>query len=315
MTVRRWLTTAFTVVVFAGAVWVLYAELRHHSLVAIVDELRALPAARLALAVLAAALGYLALAGHDALSLRLLGRALPFRRIALASFIGYAFANSLPLAVVTGASVRRRLYSAWGLSGAAAAEVVAINTVTYAAGLLGTAGLAFTLQPVPVPGFLGVPLHTARPLGVLCWVMLAGYLLWSARARTTLRIGRWRIPAPTFRLALAQVSISALDWILSGTALFALLPGRVPFLTFLAVYLLGQLAALIAQVPGGLGVFEAVVLWCLRPAIRPPAIFGALFAYRIVYFLLPLALAAAVWGGREAGLWWRTRRTRSAVSS
>jgi uncharacterized membrane protein YbhN (UPF0104 family) len=74
------------------------------------------------------------------------------------------------------------------------------------------------------------------------------------------------------------------------------------------VFLLGQIASLVAQVPAGLGVFEAVMLWSLAPAIRTPAMVVALFGYRVIYFLLPLALATAVWIIQEMRLWVRAGR-------
>jgi uncharacterized membrane protein YbhN (UPF0104 family) len=123
-----------------------------------------------------------------------------------------------------------------------------------------------------------------------------------------LRIWRWELPRPTFRRALAQLGVSAADWVFSGAALYVLLPQRVPFHVFFAVFLLGQVAALVAQVPGGLGVFEAVMLWSLAPAIRAPAMLVALAGYRIIYFLLPLVVAAAVWTVHEARRWYRRHR-------
>jgi uncharacterized membrane protein YbhN (UPF0104 family) len=64
-------------------------------------------------------------------------------------------------------------------------------------------------------------------------------------------------------------------------------------------------------VPAGLGVFEAVVLWSLRPAIPAPALLIGLVGYRAIYFLLPLLLATGMWVLHEARLWYR--RNRPAV--
>ena len=168
---------------------------------------------------------------------------------------------------MTGAAVRYRLYSQWGIERGDAARVITLNTVTYVVGLLASAGLAFALQPVLLPGFLRLPLHTARPLGFACLAVVAGYLLWSSRPGRDLRIWRWELPRPTLRRAVAQIGVSAGDWVLSGAALYVLLPHRVPFHVFFAVFLLGQIAGLVAQVPAGLGVFEAVMLWGLTPAL------------------------------------------------
>jgi uncharacterized membrane protein YbhN (UPF0104 family) len=286
---------------------VLWSELREHSLSEILAELRAFPRVRLLLSLVATVLGYLALVGYDLISLGALGYRLPVGSTAYAAFLAYAFANSLPLSVVTGAGVRYRLYSHWGIKEGEAARVVTLNTVTYVVGLLATAGLAFAAQPVLLPGFLRLPLRTARPLGFLCLALVAAYLIWSSRPGGDLRIWRWELPRPTLRRALAQITVSAADWVFSGAALYVLLPHRVPFHVFFAVFLLGQIAALIAQVPAGLGVFEAVVLWSLRPAIPTPALLIGLIGYRIIYFLLPLLLATGLWTVHEVHLWYRGR--------
>jgi uncharacterized membrane protein YbhN (UPF0104 family) len=296
-----------SVLLLAGAVYVLHSELSGHSAREVLDQLRSFPPLRLLLSLAATVLGFLALAGYDALSLAALGRRLPIRRVAYAAFLGYAFANSLPLSVVTGAAVRFRLYSQWGIAHGDAARVVMLNTITYAVGLLAAAGLAFALQPVLVPGFLRLPLHTARPLGLVCLAVVGAYLGWSARAGRDLRLGRWELPHPSLRYALAQIAVSGADWALSGAALYVLLPHRVPFHVFFAVFLLGQIAGLVAQVPAGLGVFEAVMLWGLRPALTTPAILFGLVGYRVVYFLLPLMGASAVWAAREMRRWYRSR--------
>ena len=226
---RRVISAAVSLLLFAAAVYVLHAQLRDHPLHEILAELRSFSPLRLVLSLVATALGFLALAGYDAISLAALGRRLPMRRVAYAAFLGYAFANSLPLSVVTGAAVRYRLYSQWGIARGDAARVITLNTVTYVVGLLASAGLAFALQPVLVPGFLRLPLRTARPLGFLCLAVVAGYLIWSARPGGDLKLWHWELPRPSFRRALAQIGVSFADWVLSGAALYVLLPHRVPF--------------------------------------------------------------------------------------
>jgi len=307
---RRLVSAAISLLLFGGAIYVLHAELRDHPVHEIMAELRSFPRIRLLLSLAATILGYLALAGYDAVSLATLGRRLPFRRVAYAAFLGYAFANSLPLSVVTGAAVRYRLYSQWGIERGDAARVITLNTMTYVVGLLASAGVAFALQPVLVPGFLRLPLRTARPLGFLCLAVVAGYLIWSSRRGRDLKLWRWELPRPTLRRAVAQIGVSAGDWVLSGAALYVLLPHRVPFHVFFAVFLLGQIAGLVAQVPAGLGVFEAVMLWGLTPALRAPAILIGLVAYRLVYFLLPLVVAATVWAAREGRQLYRRWRAQ-----
>ncbi|MGN6392600.1 MAG: lysylphosphatidylglycerol synthase domain-containing protein [Gemmatimonadales bacterium] len=304
---RRILGAVVSLLLFGAAIWVLRSELHNHPLHEILAELKSFRPLKLFLSLAATILGYLALAGYDAVSLAALGRRLAFRRTAYAAFLGYAFANTLPLSVVTGAAVRYRLYQQWGIEKGDAARVITLNTVTYVVGLLASAGLAFALQPVEVPGFLRLPLHSARPLGFVCLAVVAAYLVWSSRKGGDLRIWKWELPRPTFRRALAQLGVSFADWVFSGLALYVLLPHRVPFHVFFAIYLLGQIAGLVAQVPAGLGVFEAVMLWGLTPALTTASVLIGLVAYRLVYFLLPLMIATAVWAVREGRRWLQKR--------
>jgi uncharacterized membrane protein YbhN (UPF0104 family) len=152
-----------------------------------------------------------------------------------------------------------------------------------------------------------LPLATARPLGILCLLIVTAYLVWSTRTGGPLKIWRWELPRPTFKRALVQLAVSAGDWVFSGAALYVLLPRVVPFHVFFAIFLLGQIAALVAQVPAGLGVFEAVMLWSLAPAISTPAMLVGLAGYRVIYFLLPLVLATSIWTVRELRTWAQRR--------
>jgi uncharacterized membrane protein YbhN (UPF0104 family) len=94
-----------------------------------------------------------------------------------------------------------------------------------------------------------------------------------------------------------------------------LLPHRVPFHVFFAVFLLGQIAGLVAQVPGGLGVFEAVMLWGLTPALRTSSVLIGLVGYRLVYFLLPLAFATVAWVAHEGRRWYQARAKTARASA
>ncbi|MCX7283132.1 MAG: bifunctional lysylphosphatidylglycerol flippase/synthetase MprF, partial [Novosphingobium sp.] len=75
---------------------------------------------------------------------------------------------------------------------------------------------------------------------------------------------------------------------------------------FVLAWALCILAALISHVPGGLGVFEATVLAVL-PAQDRSALFAALIAYRLIYYVLPLALGVVLLAWHEV-----TRNARLA---
>ena len=85
-------------------------------------------------------------------------------------------------------------------------------------------------------------------------------------------------------------------------ALFVLLPSaHIGIVSFLAVYSIALLLGVIGHTPGGLGVFEAVIIFALGGAAPPSAVVAALLAYRAIYFLLPLLLSGALLAAFEVG--------------
>jgi hypothetical protein len=97
---------------------------------------------------------------------------------------------------------------------------------------------------------------------------------------------------------LLQVVTAALDWLIAGGVLYALLPtsAHISFPGFFGIYILGQLAGVISNVPGGLGVFETVLLLSFSPQIPSATLLGVLLAYRGVYYFLPLIMAVVLFG-------------------
>ena len=63
--------------------------------------------------------------------------------------------------------------------------------------------------------------------------------------------------------------------------------------------MLAQFSGLISQVPGGMGVFESVTVILLSGQYPAALIFAALVVYRILYYWVPLAIAAFLLGGQE----------------
>ena len=86
--------------------------------------------------------------------------------------------------------------------------------------------------------------------------------------------------------------MSALDWTLAGAVFYVLLPpSDAGFLTVLGAFLAAQLLGLASHVPGGVGVFEGLMVLLLKPFITSADLLPALVVYRTVYYLMPLALA------------------------
>jgi len=279
---------------FAGALWVLHHQLKAYRFHDIIQSLKSLPGEKIFFALALTFLSYLIMTGYDALALRYVRHALPYRKFGLASFISYAFSNNMGFGMIAGGSVRYRLYSAWGLSALEITKVVAFCSLTLWLGFFTLGGVVFLFEPLMLPKVLHLHFASAQMLGRIFLAIVAAYLLWTVMGKRSVRIRDWEFSFPSAQLLVAQVVIASLDWALAGGVLYALLP-KVPALSFpgfLGIYLLAQTGGLISQVPGGLGVFETIVVLLLSPTLPASEILGVLLAYRSIYYLLPLFLAA-----------------------
>ncbi len=312
---RRWLVPAMASACLAlgfVALHLLTSEVHFKALRAGLD---AIAPARLALAVALTAASYLALTFYDVLALRVIGKPLPWRTAALASFTSYTLSHNLGLSPLTGGSARYRVYSSAALDGPDIARIVAIASATFWMGVLAMAGVALLLHGGAFGlGAMALSAREAHGLGAAVLAALAGLLALSIRGPATIGIGRWSLPVPRPLQLLAQIGIAGIDLAAASAALFVLLPGADPALlpTFMLAYATAIIVALVSHVPGGVGVFETVIL-AIVPGDRA-ALFAALVAYRAIYYLLPLALGIVVMVVRE-GAYWRRPAARALAGA
>jgi phosphatidylglycerol lysyltransferase len=64
------------------------------------------------------------------------------------------------------------------------------------------------------------------------------------------------------------------------------------------VYLASILAGVLSHVPAGLGVLESMLL-LLLPHVPPEQLLAAVLIYRVIYEVIPFAIALALWGAYE----------------
>src|SRR5262249_17934286 len=61
-----------------------------------------------------------------------------------------------------------------------------------------------------------------------------------------------------------------------------------------AAFLLAQITTQVIPLPGGIGVFEALVILLRPPGVTAPAMLAAAVVYRVIYYFLPLIVAAVL---------------------
>lgn len=295
-------TTFLGIALFGLALFWLHHLLGQYRWRDILGHVHAISTVNLLRAALFTLAGYGCLTLYDALAVHFAGAHVPYPRIALISFMGYAIGHNVGLNTLSGGAVRYRAYSALGLGAKQIATIIAFGTVTF---LLG-AGFLLGLSLLTQAGMSGSVLHVhaslARLGGGLLLAAVSAYLWLVCTRHEPLRYRRIVIPLPKPRIAFAQVAVACADLLCAASVLYVLLPQQATlgFAAFAGIYLIAIAAGVISNVPGGIGVFEAVLLLLLQ-SVPKGSLLGALVAYRAIYYFVPFAVALALLGAHE--LW------------
>ena len=287
-----YLGTAFAIFLLVASVAVIRQELKSYSLQDVIQSLQAISVTQRWLAVLFTAMGYGAMTGYDGLAFVHLKYPLGYWRTASTNFICSAVGNTLGFPLFTASAIRYRRYGRWGVPPLVTTEATAFALGSFWLGLFALGGAAFLIAPLPVPAQLHLPFTSARPLGVVLAIAGGIYSLGCLLVRKPLMIKGHGFRFPSFGVAIAQFAVSSLDWGMAAAVLYVLIPlGDISYFSFLNIYLLAMGAGAISSVPGGAGVFETVVILLLEGKVPGDAVLASLLAYRMIYYLLPFAIA------------------------
>jgi len=293
------------VLVFLAGSWLLYHRLKEYTVQQVWDAVTGIPFWSVVAATALTAANYVILVGYDWFAVRWVGeKDLPLRKIALASFVGYTFSYNFG-ATLFGTSVRYRLYSSWGVPLARIVDLLLILGLTFWFGVFLLAGIVFVATPFRVPAeleYLDLPFGHTFWLGVALLLFSAGYVAISVWRRSPLQIRGWRVPVPPLKLTLCQYAIACGDLLVAAAVLHVLLP-PVPggYLSVLGVFLLAFVVAVLTHVPGGYGVFDGLIIHFL-PKEQGPAVLAALIVFRVIYYWIPVLIAAAMFAIHELTL-------------
>ncbi|MDB5571412.1 MAG: hypothetical protein JWN93_2595 [Hyphomicrobiales bacterium] len=269
----------------------------------IADKLGGIPAHGYLLAGVSTLVAYAALAWYDRIALIHLNRqrGISFIYIAVCSFVTYALSHNIGASVFSGGMVRFRAYTAKGLSAAEVAVLVGLCSFTFGFGTLLLLGLVLVWEPEIVSplGSLSsafdVGSGPVRGFGFALLGFCALYTIGAWRHLPPLRIGKFELVYPRLPIVARQYVAAPLELIgAAGIIYFALPPdSNAPFMIVLGAFLLSFSAGLLSQVPGGVGVMEAVFL-AIMPQVPATSVFAALLVWRLFYLVLPLVLSLPV---------------------
>ena len=299
--IKRYFWAVVGVAAVAFSIWLLYHELRGLSLDELWESLAAISAHAWMLSIAATLLAYAALAGYDHLALLHLQRKVGWLYMTICSFTTYALSHNIGASVFSGSVVRYRAYTAKGLSAAEVGVLVAFCSFTFALGTLMLTGIVLIIEPELTERFVDVlPVSASSATGVMLLALVGLYVLGSALKLRPLKLGKIEVHYPKLHIVGRQLLIAPLELIGAAAIIYFALPeaGNPGFVIVLGIFLISFSAALLSHAPGGLGVLELVFITGLSE-MDPADVLAALLVFRLLYLIIPFALALFVVLGFE----------------
>lgn len=298
----RYLGHILICAIFLLAIYLLYHKLKSYSIAQIRESVQQISYDRIGMSLVLMIINYIILVGYDWLALKAIHKKLPLPRVALVSFVGQAVSYNFG-ALLGGTSVRYRFYSAWGFSLTDIVRLVLMLAITFWVGALGLCGVIFIFSPPVIPEALAgnMPISDIRILGYILTAIAAAYLAACLFVRKPMHVFGKEFVFPSPQIAFAQCIVAGIDLIAAAACMFALLPPDidVSFMEFLPGYLMAQVAVVLTHIPGGVGVFELVIME-LTHTVQDQAVFAAVLLFRLIYYIIPLLAAAVLLAAYEA---------------
>lgn len=292
---------AVTATVFAFAVAVLHRSLATLRWDSVVDSLRGVPVHAVLTSIGCMLCSYTLLTLYDWLALRGVGHPLPWRKVAPVAFMAYGISHSVGLSTMSAGSIRYRNYTLLGLKALEIAGVIALAAATFMLGVGTLFGVSLLAMSATAARVLHLSATQVGGLGIGILVIVAGYVTLGVLRHKPIHLFGRHIQLPPGRIVLPQLLVGCADLCMACGSLYALLPDTVPigFPAFIGIYVLALQAGVLSNVPGGIGVFEAV-LTLLLPGAPSAAVLGAVLLYRFIYYFVPFVIALGMLTTREA---------------
>ena len=250
---------------FGLAAYMLYHQLSKYDFADIQNAVLSIPGKNLLMAAAASFLGYVALSSYDFLAIRYIGRKLSPLKWIFAGFIGFSVSNNAGHAVVSGGAIRYRLYTRWRFHASDIVKMVTFSGFTYLVACFFLIILGYFLTPDHAFGEGSISHMTTLIITIVSAAGLVLYFGASLFYKKPIMIKDVAFEIPSFKMALAQV--------------------------FIGVFIIAQVLGVFSQVPGGLGVFEGLFMYIIPGEHNQVLLFGALVAYRVIYYLFPLVIS------------------------
>ncbi|MEP5089086.1 MAG: oxacillin resistance protein FmtC, partial [Paracoccaceae bacterium] len=262
------------------------------------DAQDASPIALLA-SVAATGLSFIGISFYDMLAVQSIAKGrVPLRIAAVAGACGYAVSNLLGFSYLTGTAVRYRIYASLGLDLGLVAGVIATSWVAFWMGLTVILGGLIAFHPAGLNTVIDLSNEVETAIGLALLSAIVLLFVWLSRGKRRLELFGMGLDLPGFKLSLSLTGAACIDILGASLALYVFMPADLvqSFPYFFVVYIAAISFGLLSHAPAGLGVFEATIIAGMGASGRSDVL-AALLLYRMIYTVLPFALATLGLGG------------------
>jgi glycosyltransferase 2 family protein len=302
--------------VIAVACYQLFHILRHIDFGHVLEAIKETEPRQIVLAGVFVAAGYFALTFYDLFAVRAIGRTdIPYRVNALAAFTSYSIGHNVGASVFTGGAVRYRIYSAWGLNAIDVAKICFLAGLTFWLGNAAVLGLGIAYHPEAATAIDQLPAWFNRIAAIAIITALAGYVTWVSMKPRHVGRGAWTVVLPAGPLTLLQIAIGIIDLSFCALAMYILMPNEpyVGFVVVAVIFVTATLLGFASHSPGGLGVFDAAMLYGILhfdKQFDKEKLLAGMLLFRVLYYLAPFFISVILLTLREFVLGARLKRQR-----
>jgi uncharacterized membrane protein YbhN (UPF0104 family) len=308
-----------SVTIIAFALYILYHMLDDLDTDDLLEALRQIDTGTFVMAGLCVAAGYFTLTFYDLFALRAIGRSdIPYRMAALAGFTSYSIGHNVGASVFTGGAVRYRIYSSWGLTAIDVAKVCFLAGLTFWLGNAAVLGIGVAYHPEAAMSIDQLPIWLNRAAAFVILAVLVGYVAWVWAKPRHVGRGSWTVTLPGGQLTLLQIMIGIVDLGFCSLAMYILMPQEpyVGFIVVAVIFVSATLLGFASHSPGGLGVFDAAMLYGILHfdnQFDKEELLAGMLLFRVLYYIVPFVISVILLLSREVIVGARARRVSAGL--
>ncbi len=286
------IATKFFALCFLGlAVWLVLKEVHAVGFGNIINQIKKLSYNQLFFALLFVLADYIAFSGYDFLALSYIGARAKKWIVIKTAMISFALTNTTGHAYLAGGSVRYSFYSKEGLTQFQVLKMIAFESLTYLIGI--GIVLDVCLITAHFSRFEGFS-HYQKWLDL--WAIVGTILVVIYFLLPQKQLGKY-IALPSFKLKIKQAIIGLSDNIAASLVFYTLFSNHFNenYFYVSCLFFIAEIIGVASQVPGGLGIFEAIFL-CIYPHSEKEKLplIAVLISFRVLYYFVPLFISLIV---------------------